>query len=170
MRTWLLLLIVLLGACLLAACGDAPPTPTPIPSPTPVPPTETPIPTATPIPPLTFNCGADTVTAALVDNSSGTEGAHAVDLVRRTGLDPQLASPTGSWRVVGLSASSLAWSNTFLVTAGNRLFWFVKGTTVSPMTAEAQGISVSGAQLAFPQCAPPLDAVANYMFNAVSLP
>ena len=170
MRTWVLLLIVLLGACILTACGDSPPTPTPIPSPTPVPPTATAIPTATPIPPLTFNCGTDTVTAALVDNHSGTEGAHAVDLVRRTGLDPQLASPTGSWRVVGLSASSLAWSNTFLVTAGGRLFWFVKGTTVSPMTTEAQGISVGGAQIAFPQCAPPLNAVADYMFNAVSLP
>jgi hypothetical protein len=38
------------------------------------------------------------------------------------------------------------------------------------MTAEAQGISVSGSQIAFPQCAPPLNAVADYMFNAVSLP
>jgi hypothetical protein len=170
MRTWLILLTLLLGACVLAACGDAPPTPTPQPSPTPVPPTLTPVPTATPIPPLTFKCGADEVTAALADSGAGTEGAHAVDLVRRIGLDPRFSAPSGPWRVVRLSASGLAWTNVFLVSAGDRLFWFVKGTDVTPMTAQAQGLSVGGAQRAFPDCGPPLDAVADYRFNAVSLP
>ncbi len=169
MRNWLILLLLLLGAGLLTACGDSPPTPTPLPSPTPVPPTETPIPTATPIPPLTISCGADSVMAELIATDSGTEGAHAVDLVRRTGLDPRFTAPDGPWRVVRLSAGGVNWANTFLVTAGDHLFWYIHNTDINPMTSEAQNISAD-AQRTFPPCTPPLDAVADYMFNAVSLP
>jgi hypothetical protein len=170
MRNWLILLSLLLGAGLLAACGDAPPTATPVPTATAVPPTETPIPTATPIPPLAFTCGADAVTATLVAADPGTEGGHAVDLVRRNGLDPRFTAPNGPWRAVKLSASGVSWANVFMVAAGDRLFWFVRNIDITAMTTDAEGISAGGVQRGFPGCTPALDAVADYMFNAVPLP